>query len=123
MSECSAIAIFLAGRKLSRIGIDSERSSISTVAVRVWRSVRSISKSSGASRTGVPGAVAGDGVAHRPLDRERERVAELVGLGLVGPLVAGAGAVEAVVAGAVLAGACGTGRRGRSGRCGGCPAA
>ena len=31
ISECSAIATFLAGRKLSRIGIDSDRSSISTV--------------------------------------------------------------------------------------------
>ena len=47
-------ATFLAGRKLSRIGIDSERSSISTVDDRVRCSVRSISKSSGDSSTGVP---------------------------------------------------------------------
>ncbi len=54
MSECSAIATFFAGRKLSRIGIDSETSSSSTVAERVSVSVRSTSKSSGTSRTGVP---------------------------------------------------------------------
>ena len=54
MSECSAIATFLAGRKLSRIGIDSDTSSSSTVADRVTTSVRSTSKSSGVSRTGVP---------------------------------------------------------------------
>ena len=54
MSECSAIATFLAARKLSRIGIDSDRSSISTVDVFVRFSVRSISKSSGDKRTGVP---------------------------------------------------------------------
>ena len=54
MSACSAIATFLAGRKLSRIGIDSDTSSISTVAERVSSSVRSTSKSSGESRTGVP---------------------------------------------------------------------
>ena len=54
MSECSAIATFFAGRKLSRIGIESETSSISTVAERVSSSVRSTSKSSGERRTGVP---------------------------------------------------------------------
>ncbi|HCB33804.1 MAG TPA: hypothetical protein DEP69_01080 [Acidimicrobiaceae bacterium] len=54
MSECSAIVTFLAGRKLSRIGIDSDRSSISTVDARLSSSVCSISKSSGVSRTGVP---------------------------------------------------------------------
>ena len=54
MSECSAIATFFAGRKLSRIGIDSDTSSSSTVAERVSISVRSISKSSGDRRTGVP---------------------------------------------------------------------
>ena len=45
MSECSAIATFLAGRKLSRMGMDSDRSSISTVAERTSVSVSSISKS------------------------------------------------------------------------------
>src|SRR5215203_4151265 len=48
------MATFLAGRKLSRIGIDSERSSISTVLERVRCSVRSTSKSSGCKCTGVP---------------------------------------------------------------------
>ena len=54
MSVCSAIATFFAGRKLSRIGIDSDTSSSNTVADRVSISVRSTSKSSGFSRTGVP---------------------------------------------------------------------
>ena len=54
ISECRAMATFLAARKLSRIGIDSERSSISTVELRTTCSVCSISKSSGVSRTGVP---------------------------------------------------------------------
>ncbi len=48
------MATFLAARKLSRMGIDSERSTISTVLDRVRCSVRSTSKSSGVSRTGVP---------------------------------------------------------------------
>ena len=48
------MATFLAGRKLSRMGIDSDRSSISTVLERTRCSVRSTSKSSGVSRTGVP---------------------------------------------------------------------
>ena len=84
MSECSAIATFLAGRKLSRIGIDSDRSSISTVLDRTRCSVRSTSKSSGVSCTGVPAPGAPDRVADRALDVEVERVAELVGLGVVG---------------------------------------
>ena len=54
MSACSAIATFFAERKLSRISIESDTSSSSTVALRVTCSVRSISKSSGVSRTGVP---------------------------------------------------------------------
>ena len=86
------MATFLADRKLSRIGIDSERSSISTVDERVTFSVRSISKSSGERRTGVPLALAPDGVADRAVQVEVERVAELVGLGLVGALVADADA-------------------------------
>ena len=53
MSEYNAIATFLAGKKLSRMGIDSDRSSISTVELLVVCSVRSISKSSGDRRTGV----------------------------------------------------------------------
>ena len=101
MSECSAIATFLAGRKLSRIGIDSETSSSSTVAERVSISVRSTSKSSGVSRTGVP-ARAPDRVLHRLLHVEVERVAELVRLVVVRVLVAGAGAFDLVTAGAVL---------------------
>ncbi len=48
------MAIFLAGTKLSRIGIDSDRSSSSTVADRVSASVSITSKSSGCSRTGTP---------------------------------------------------------------------
>ena len=48
------MATFFAERKLSRIGIDSDRSSINTVEERVVFSVRSISKSSGCNRTGVP---------------------------------------------------------------------
>ena len=90
ISECSAIATFLAARKLSRIGIDNERSSISTVLDFVRFSVRSISKSSGASRTGVPPPAAADGVADRAVDVEVERIAELVGLRFVGALVADA---------------------------------
>ena len=78
ISECSAIATFLAGRKLSRIGIDSDRSSISTVDDRVRFSVRSISKSSGERRTGVPLPCAPDGVADGAVQVEVERVAELV---------------------------------------------
>ena len=54
MSEWSAMATFLAARKLSRMGIDSDRSSIKTVDERVTVSVRSTSKSSGDSPTGVP---------------------------------------------------------------------
>ena len=54
MSECSAIATFFAGRKLSRIGIERETSSRSTVELDVVFSVRSTSKSTGCSRTGVP---------------------------------------------------------------------
>ena len=48
------MATFLAGRKLSRIGIDSDRSIISTVDARAVCSVRSTSKSSGVRGTGVP---------------------------------------------------------------------
>ena len=54
ISECNAIATFLAARKLSRMGIDSDRSSMSTVDDRTSCSVRSTSKSSGCRRTGVP---------------------------------------------------------------------
>ena len=102
ISECSAIATFLAARKLSRIGIDSDRSSMSTVLDRVSVSVRSTSKSSGCRRTGRAPTLALDGVAHGALDVEVERVAELVGLGLVGALVADAGALDLVAADAVL---------------------
>ena len=41
------MAIFLAGTKLSRMGMDSERSRRSTVAERVSASVSMTSKSSG----------------------------------------------------------------------------
>ena len=102
ISECSAIATFLAGRKLSRIGMLSDRSSISTVDDRVVCSVRSISKSSGDSRTGVPGAVAADRVADRALQVEVERIAVLVLLGLVGALVPLAEPVHLVLADLVL---------------------
>ena len=80
--------------------------------------MRSTSKSSGDRRTGVPRAAARQiALRDRLLDVEVERVAELVGLVLVGALVADAGALELVPAGAVLASACGTGRRAPSGRC------
>ena len=49
-----AMATFLAARKLSRIGIDSDRSTMRTVEARVRCSVREISKSSGERWTGVP---------------------------------------------------------------------
>src|SRR6478735_1730838 len=97
MSACSAIATFLAGRKLSRIGIDSDTSRSSTVAERVSISVRSTSKSSGFSRAGAP-----DCVLDRLLHVEVERVTEFVGLVLVRVLVAEAGALELVTTGAVL---------------------
>ncbi len=48
------MAIFLAGTKLSRIGMDRDRSRRSTVAERVRASVSMTSKSSGDSRTGTP---------------------------------------------------------------------
>ena len=54
ISACSAIATFLAARNRPRISIESDTSSINTVALRVTCSVRSISKSSGVMRTGVP---------------------------------------------------------------------
>jgi hypothetical protein len=54
MRAWSATATFLAARKLSRIGIDSERSSMRTVAERDSCSICSTSKSSGERRTGVP---------------------------------------------------------------------
>ena len=122
ISECSAIATFLAARKLSRIGIDSDRSSISTVLDRTRCSVRSTSKSSGVSRTGRAAARAPDGVADRALDVEVERVAELVGLGLVGALVADAGALELVRPILSLASLREQVATARSGRSCGCPA-
>ena len=48
------MAIFLAGTKLSRMGIDIDRSTSSTVAERAKASVSTTSKSSGRSRTGTP---------------------------------------------------------------------
>ena len=48
------MAIFLAGTKLSRMGIDIERSMHSTVADRATASVSTTSKSSASSLTGVP---------------------------------------------------------------------
>ena len=99
------MATFLAGRKLSRIGIDSDRSSISTVLERVRCSVRSISKSSGCKLDGVPvtpRAAPAEGVADRALQVELERVAVLVGLGVVRPLVAVAEAVHLVLTDLVL---------------------
>jgi hypothetical protein len=66
---------------------------MSTVAVRVCVV--------GDEAHGRARALPGDGVAHGALDGERERVAELVGLRLVGALVADAGAVDLVVADAV----------------------
>ena len=99
------MATFLAGRKLSRIGIDSDRSSISTVLERVRCSVRSTSKSSGCKlhrRAGDAAAAPAEGVADRALQVELERVAVLVGLGVVRPLVAVAEAVDLVLADLVL---------------------
>ena len=54
MRVCSAMAIFFAGTKLSRMGMDMERSTRSTVAERDSASVSTTSKSSGVSRTGTP---------------------------------------------------------------------
>ena len=54
ISEWRAMATFLAARKLSRMGIDSDRSRSRTVLERVSVSVRSTSKSSGSNATGVP---------------------------------------------------------------------
>ena len=54
MSVWSAIAMRFAGTKLSRIGIDMERSTASTVALRERASTSTTSKSSGVRRTGTP---------------------------------------------------------------------
>ena len=54
MSVCSAMAMRLAGTKLSRMGIDMDRSSSSTVALRLSASTSTTSKSSGVRRTGTP---------------------------------------------------------------------
>ena len=84
MSECSAIATFLAGRKLSRIGIDSDRSSISTVA-RPDQVLGALDlEVVGVQAHRRAAARATDRVADGALDVEVERVAELVGLGVVG---------------------------------------
>ena len=88
ISEWRAMATFLAARKLSRMGIDSDRSRSRTVLDRVSVSVRSTSKSSGSRAHRRARPAPGDGVAERPLDVEVERVAALVGLGGVAPLVA-----------------------------------
>ena len=48
------MAMRLAGTKLSRIGIDMDRSMRSTVALRERASTSTTSKSSGVSRTGTP---------------------------------------------------------------------
>ena len=87
------------------MGIDRDRSSIMTVAERESDSVRSISKSTGASWTGVPGP-SGQCVADRPLDRKVERIAPLVRLGLAGSLVARARGADRVLTGAVLGQPC-----------------
>ena len=115
-----ARATFFAARKLSRSGMESDKSTRSTVAHWVWCSVRSISKSSGASRTGnctlglanVParhrqtevagGHLAAQRVAQGPFDVQVERVAELVSLGVLGALVAYAGSRDPVPTEAVL---------------------
>ena len=49
------MAIFFAATKLPLMGMDSERSSMITVAERLRASVRSTSKSVGESSIGVPG--------------------------------------------------------------------
>ena len=54
MSVWSAMAMRLAGTKLSRIGIDMDRSTASTVAERDSASTSTTSKSSGVRRTGTP---------------------------------------------------------------------
>ena len=48
------MAMRLAGTKLSRMGIDMERSTASTVAERLSASTSTTSKSSGVRRTGTP---------------------------------------------------------------------
>ncbi len=102
MSACSAIATFFAARNRPRISIDSDTSSINTVALRDSCSVRSISKSSGIMRTGRARTLTRDRVLERAPDVEMERVAVLVGLVLVGALVPEAGALDLVTTGAVL---------------------
>ena len=102
MSACSAIATFLAGRKLSRIGIDSDTSSSSTVADRVSELGALDLEVVGCEPHRRARAAAPDRVLHRLLHVEVERIAELVGLVLVRVLVAEAGALDLVTAGAVL---------------------
>ena len=111
MSACSAIATFLAGRKLSRIGIDSDTSSM--------QHRRRTGEHLGALDLEVVGrqphrrarALTPDRVLHRLLHVEVERVAELVGLVLVRALVADAGALDARDGRRGPSSACGTGRR------------
>ena len=73
---------FLAARKLSRIGMESDRSIMSTVEVRTSCSVCSTSKSS-KRRTGRPPPVRRMAFTDRALVLRVEGVAELVGLGVV----------------------------------------
>ena len=88
------MAIFFAGTKLSRIGMDSDRSRSSTVADRVRASVSMTSKSSGDELHRDAAARPPHGVVDGPGQVEVERVPELVGLG--GLLAVVAGAVQVV---------------------------
>ena len=98
MRACIASVTFFAARKLSRSGIDSERSIRSTVAHWLWCSARSTSKSSGsagpetaprpAARVELTLAdLTAQGVSQRPLDVQVERIPDLIGLGVLGAFV------------------------------------
>ncbi len=84
------MATFFAGRKLSRIGIDNERSTMSTVDDRSVPLSASISKSSGSRLHRRARTRPGDGVLHGALDVEGEGIAEFVRLGPAFAFVAGA---------------------------------
>ena len=96
------MATFLAGKKLSLIGIDSDRSSIKhggrahDVLGALHLEVLGQQIHGGAAT----GAL--DGIADGPLDIEIEGVAELVGLGVVLPLVPPAEHLHGVLAQPVL---------------------
>ena len=86
MSECSAIVTFLAGRKLSRIGIDSERSNINTVDARVVIFCSFYFKVVWGETYGRALTISAYGIADSLFDVEVEVVSKLVRLCFVGPV-------------------------------------